>query len=252
MAAAEGTSGAVTAAAMVEAGDGPVLSMMSKRLRALRKKYNKILQMEESLAQGRSLNREQEEALRPKPAVAALIDEYEKLRQPLAAALQEELSLAPRPSPPSPDPPVEEEQGGSQAPQQQQPQGEEEVEAAAAAAGEAEKSSAEARGDPYAAVEDLLKLLYFGCLFDMMPQSEFASMLFTRAHERQCCLTYDYVTDDSTGFLREDDLDFISSLGVLMTSRPPNSTVSHKNALLGCFEHARLWLCNSEQPIQPG
>ncbi|MQL74503.1 hypothetical protein Taro_006861 [Colocasia esculenta] len=36
--------------------------------------------VEEAVAQGRSLNREQEETLRSKPAVAALIEEYEKSR----------------------------------------------------------------------------------------------------------------------------------------------------------------------------
>ncbi|MQM05978.1 hypothetical protein Taro_038795 [Colocasia esculenta] len=234
--------------AAAEVGDGAVMCMMSKRLRALRKKYNRILQMEEAVAQGRSLNREQEETLRSKPAVAALIEEYEKLRQPLSAALQEELSLARHSSSSSAASAAEGEEGENQVRQHQG----EAAATAAAATGEAEEGSSEVRGDSYAVVEDLLKLLYFGCLFDMRPQSEFASMVFTRAHERQCCLTYDYVTDDSTGFLGEDDLDLISSLGGLMTSRPPHSGVSHVNALLGCLEHAKLWLCNSDQPIQPG
>lgn len=35
--------------------DGLVLSVINKRLRALRKKYNRILQMEELLSQGKSL-----------------------------------------------------------------------------------------------------------------------------------------------------------------------------------------------------
>uniref|UniRef100_A0A1D1XK69 Glycine-rich protein n=1 Tax=Anthurium amnicola TaxID=1678845 RepID=A0A1D1XK69_9ARAE len=226
--------------AMVEAGevaDGPVMSMMSKRLRALRKRYNRILQMEEGLAQGKSLNKEQEEVLRSKPAVATLIEEYEKLRQPLSAALQEELSLA-RPSP---------SHSHSHSPSAAT-EGELEDQGDAAGTG----SLPEPQGDPYEAVNDVLNLLYFGCLFDVKPQSEFASMVFTRTHERQCCLTYDYVTDDSTGFLREDDLDLISSLGSLIIARPVHSGVSHEDALFGCLQHARLWLCNSDQPIRPG
>ena len=77
---------AAAAAVAAEATDGPVLSVVSKRLRALRKKYNRITQMEESLAAGKTLNREQEEVLRSKPVVAALIEELERLRAPLASA----------------------------------------------------------------------------------------------------------------------------------------------------------------------
>ncbi|WOL08035.1 hypothetical protein Cni_G16787 [Canna indica] len=229
--ASSGTETATTAAA----ADGPVLSMMNKRLRALRKKHNRILQMEERLAQGKPLNKEQEEVLRSKPAVVTLIDEYEKLRQPLAAAVQEELAraaaaLAPAVSPPpSPAP--------SPAPATQE---------------EPPTSAAEDKEDPDRAVIDILTLLYFGYLFDVKPQSDFAAMMLTRTHERGCCLTYDYVTDDATDLLVEQDLDAISALGSLVTSRPVYSGVSHKNALQVCLQHAKLWLMNAEQPIHPG
>ncbi|KAJ4825920.1 hypothetical protein Tsubulata_047929 [Turnera subulata] len=92
-----------------EAADGPVLSLFNKRLRALKKKYNRILQMEESIAQGKPINKEQEEVLRSKPSVSAAIDELEKLRAPLSSALSEELDLAlsrqPQPQPSSPSVP---------------------------------------------------------------------------------------------------------------------------------------------------
>ncbi|XP_008796647.2 uncharacterized protein LOC103712049 [Phoenix dactylifera] len=202
-----------------EAAEGPVLSLISKRLRALRKKHNRIIQMEESQAQGKPLNKEQEELLRSKPAVTALIDELEKLRSPLVAALHDELSRCP--SPPPQDPPT--------------------PPPLAVAAEPNDK-----------AVEDILALLYFGCLFDIRPQGEFTSMMLTRTHERDCCLTYDYVTDDATDLLGERDLDAISALGSLVTSRPAYSGVSHKNALLGCVQHAKLWLQKSDQPIHSG
>ena len=48
--------------------------------------------MEEAIAQGKPINKEQEE-VRLKPAVLALINELDKLRQPLAQAVAEELSL---------------------------------------------------------------------------------------------------------------------------------------------------------------
>uniref|UniRef100_A0A1D1XLB3 Uncharacterized protein C12G12.07c n=1 Tax=Anthurium amnicola TaxID=1678845 RepID=A0A1D1XLB3_9ARAE len=244
--AAAATSVSSEAAAAAEAADGPVLSMMSKRLRALRKKYNRILQMEESLAQGKSLNKEQEEVLRSKPAVATLIEEYEKLRQPLSAALQEELSLAPLSSAAASSPPLP---PSDENEQQDLNQVQDPGDGSSDGAG----SPQELQPGPDLAVEDLLNLLYFGCLFDVKPQSEFASMAFTRTHERECCLTYDYVTDDdSTAFLKEGDLDLISDFASLVISRPRHSGVSHMNALLGCVQHAKLWLCNSDQPIQSG
>lgn len=169
--------------------------------------------MEEAQAQGKPLNKEQEEVVRSKPAVAALIDEYERLRQPLSVALQEEIS---RFSTPPPPPPKDDDEDES-------------------------------------AVEDLVKLLYFASLFDVKPQSEFAATMLTRTHERGCCLTYDYVTDDaSTDLLGERDLDAISALGALLTSRPASSGVSHRDALRGCVRHARLWLQSSDEAIHPG
>ncbi|RWW30913.1 hypothetical protein GW17_00004488, partial [Ensete ventricosum] len=219
---------ASSGAEVVAAGDGPVLSLMSKRLRALRKKYNRILQMEERLAQGKPLNKEQEEVLRSKPAIAVLIDEYEKLRQPLAVALQEELArAAASPPPSSPSLAIQEET-------------------------HVPTATSAVKEEPDLAVRDILTLLYFGCLFDVKPQSEFAATMLTRTHERGCCLTYDYVTDDAIELLGERDLDAISALGSLVTSRPVYSGVSHKNALEACLQHAKHWLSSVDQPILTG
>jgi len=63
-------------------------------------------------------------------------------------------------------------------------------------------------------------------------------------------LTYDYVTDDATDLLGDRDLDSISKLWSLMISRPVDSSLSHKNALERCIEHAKLWLSNSDQLIE--
>lgn len=202
--------------------EGPVLSLMNKRLRALRKKYNRILQMEASLAQGKPLNKEQEEVLRSKPGVMALIDEYDKLRLPLAAAVQEELALAAASCSSSVNPKT--------------------LPVAVENASSLTDSS----------VDGLVALLYFGCLFDVKDQSEFTSMMLTRIHERGCCLTYDYVTDEATELLGEKDLDMISALGGLVTSRPLYSGISHRSALEGCIQHAKLWLQGSQMPIVLG
>lgn len=221
----------MAATAGSEVSDGPVLNLINKRVRALRKKQNRIIQMEESLAQGKVLNKEQEEVLRSKPAVSALIDELEKLRQPLSVAVSEEVSLA-----------VQQHQvSGSTNPlSDEKPQDE--------TPNAAEQTS---ESDHQAAVEELLNLLYFGSLFDVKSQSDFTSIMFTRTHERGCCLTYDTVTDDDTDLLGEKDLDLISSLSGLLISRPVDSSLSHKNALQRCIEHAKLWLTKSDQPIEP-
>ncbi|PAN45635.1 hypothetical protein PAHAL_9G131900 [Panicum hallii] len=210
---------AAAAAAAAEATDGPVLSVVSKRLRALRKKYNRITQMEESLAAGKTLNREQEEVLRSKPVVAALIEELERLRAPLASAVAEELSSRPAPAAPAP----------------------------AAAAAAAASSS-----DSDSSIQDLLALVYFGSLFDVKLQHDFVATMVARTHERNCCITYDYVTDDAADLLVEADLDAVSTLASLAASRPAAAVgVSHRDALQACAHHARLWLRRADEPIHP-
>ncbi|XP_057508355.1 uncharacterized protein LOC130791230 isoform X2 [Actinidia eriantha] len=211
-----------------DVAEGPVLSLITKRLRALRKKYNRILQMEDSVAQGKPLNKEQEDVLRSKPSVSAAIDELEKLRLPLAAAVADEIRLA-----------------SSAAPSL----------TAATDDDDEEKQQNVAEIEPkvdrnHSVVEDLLNLLYFGTMFDVRNQNEFTSTMLTRMHERGCCLTYDYVTDDEANdLLGESDLDLISMLGGLLVSRPVDSSLSHKNALQLCVERAKQWLANSDQPV---
>ncbi|KAH7570171.1 hypothetical protein ACOSP7_018147 [Xanthoceras sorbifolium] len=211
-------------AAGSETSDGPVFSVINKRIRALRKKYNRIVQMEEAVIQGKSLNKEQEEVLRSKPIVTALIDELDKLRAPLASALSEELSVHQPQQPPSPPAPAPAPENDS-------------------------RSDPLDHSNPEPTVSDLLNLLYFGSMFDVKSQNDFTATMLTRTHERGCCLTYDYVTDDATDLLGERDLDMISMLSGLLISRPISSSLSHKNALQRCIEHAKLWLSNSDQPV---
>ncbi|KAM5566593.1 hypothetical protein ABKV19_014977 [Rosa sericea] len=232
----------MAATAGSEVSDGPVLSLINKRIRALRKKQNRILQMEESLAQGKVLNNEQKEVLRSKPAVSVLIDELEKLRQPLSVAVAEEVSLAVSVSAPAATTKPEEDETPPP-PNAAQQSGE-------SAADEDHHHHQQQEPEP-APVEELLNLLYFGSLFDVKTQSDFTSIMFTRSHERGCCLTYDTVTDDDTDLLSEKDLDLLSSLSGLLISRPVDTSLSHKNALQRCIDHAKLWLAKSDQPIEP-
>lgn len=239
--------------------DGPVLSMMNKRLRALKKKYNRILQIEDSKAQGKVINKEQDDVLRSKASVAVLIEEYDKLRQPLAAAVKEEIAEkekelleenAASKEPTAEDGVVTE---GSSIPENgtQDTQDIDEVktsEATPPAEGDVAKDDVVLSDE---AIAELLKVLYFAHLFDVTSQNDFASMMWTKMHERSSCLSYDYVTDDATKPLAEEDLDALSLFGSLMTSRPPNATLSHKSALQSCVHHARQWLVNSDKSIHP-
>ncbi|GFP80046.1 hypothetical protein PHJA_000148000 [Phtheirospermum japonicum] len=206
--------------------DGPVLNLINKRLRALRKKLNRISQMEDSRSQGKALNKEQEETLRSKSAVLAAVDELEKLRQPLLQAVGQEIELAFEKNKQKPD---------------------------SEAAEVAVDAETKAATDDDAAVSDLLNLLYFGSVFDVRTLMRAHDNMLTRTHERNCCLSYDYVPDDEAAWdpLKELDLDLIAMLGCVLTSRPVNSSLSHKNALKQCVEHAKLWLANADQRIEP-
>ncbi|KAM3310481.1 hypothetical protein ACQJBY_031271 [Aegilops geniculata] len=87
-----------TKAAIMEIKEGPIFSVLSERLHALRKQQNRIARTEDSVAAGKTLSQEQKEAMRSKPILAAVIDELERLRAPLAAALAEELSTISAPA----------------------------------------------------------------------------------------------------------------------------------------------------------
>lgn len=213
------------------ANEGPVLNLINKRLRAMRKKLNRIAQMEESVAQGKILNKEQEETLRSKPYVVAGIDELEKLRQPLLNAVDQEIELA----------------------LAKKDQKADSSTAEITSDGDAAEPEAKAPNEDASAVSDLLNLLYFGSIFDVKTLMRANDNMLTRTHERNCCLTYDYVTDDDAAGdpLKEWDLDVIAMLGGSLISRPVNSSLSHKDSLQKCVEHAKLWLANADQPIDP-
>lgn len=173
--------------------------------------------MEDSISNGKSLNKEQEEVFRSKPSVISAIDELEKLKQPLSIAVAEEIDLAVRVK----------------------------SENVAEKAEEGAKS-----GDEFSVVEKVLELLYFGSMFDVRSESDFTRTVLTKTHERNCCLSYDYVSDDESELLAERDLDLISKVGSLLVSRPVDTSLSHKNALEKCVERAKLWIESSEQTVE--
>lgn len=212
---------ATATATSSEVSEGPVLNFINKRLRSLRKKLNRISQMEQSISQGKTLNKEQEEVFKSKLSVISSIEELEKLRQPLTTLVAEEIDLAIQCKKP--------ESNETKSTNDQESN----------------------KGDQDFVIEDVLKLIYFAGIFDVKSKSDFESVLLTRSHERGCCLSYDHVDDDDVGeLLGENDLDLISKVGSLLVSRPVDTGLSHKDALEKCVEHAKLWLSSSPQPIE--
>ncbi|KAG6396538.1 hypothetical protein SASPL_142689 [Salvia splendens] len=160
-------------------------------------------------------------------------EEFEKIRQPLLSAVDQEIELALAKNSHKTDSSTGEfaNEGVAAA----EPEGKEQI------------------GDA-SAVSDLLNLLYFGIIFDVQTLMSANDNMLRRTHERNCCLTYDYVTDDDAAGdpLKELDLDVIAAVGGLLISRPVNSSLSHKDSLEKCAEHAKLWLTNADQPIEAG
>ncbi|NP_001168582.1 uncharacterized protein LOC100382366 [Zea mays] len=206
------TASAVAAATMaVEATDGPVLSVVSKRLRALRKKYNRITQMEESLAAGKTLNREQEEVLRSKPVVAALIDELERLRPPLASALAEELSSRPAPAP------------------------------SAASSSDSDSSVQDLLALVYfGSLFDVKQQSDFVSLVYTRELERSSCLTYDYVGDDP---------EDSLAETDLNAVSALASLAALRP--PAAAGVSHRDALQACAHHARLWLCRADEPIHP-
>ncbi|XP_071736476.1 uncharacterized protein [Rutidosis leptorrhynchoides] len=223
--------------AVSDVTDGPVLTLINKRIRNLKKKLNRITQLEESVAQGKSVikNKEQKDLLASKPSILAAIDELDKFRQPLSVAVDEEINLAINKT------------LTNQENNEKEDEDENIIKTETLGNEENEKETMKVD-----VVDDLLSLIYFGSMFDVKSPSDFNSIMLTRTHERNCCLTYDYVTDDAAAvMLGETDLDLISLMSSMLISRPADSSFSHRDALQKCVEHAKLWIEKSDQPISP-
>ncbi|EEC67891.1 hypothetical protein OsI_35559 [Oryza sativa Indica Group] len=189
-------------AAAAEPTDGPTLSVVSKWLHALRKKHNKIIQIEEPLADGRKLNKEQGEDLLALIYFGSLFDV-----KPQTEFVATMLVRAKRRHHPD----VEDEEAQQDPPDGGVAHRREEAEQGAgrgaliqvvivmlinelkrmcaplATALAEELSSRPARSPSAVAssssssvdlsIEDLLALIYFGSLFDVKPQTEFVATM---------------------------------------------------------------------------
>ncbi|KAG9155202.1 hypothetical protein Leryth_020449 [Lithospermum erythrorhizon] len=149
--------------------------------------------MEDSVSKGKTLNKEQEETLRTKQSVLGAIEELKKTAVSFLLAISEELRAK--------------------------------TNLMMLVMKNKDENDGKNLDFGDAQMRDLLlKLLYFGSMFDVSvkSQNDFVATMYRKIHERGCCLTYDYVTDDdaSGDLLGEKDLDLISMLGELVISRP--------------------------------
>lgn len=76
-----------------EAPEGPVITVLSKRLRACRKKLRKIEDVEAAVTQGKEINEEQRALVASKPGLCSVIEELEKLTGIVSQALVDEATV---------------------------------------------------------------------------------------------------------------------------------------------------------------
>lgn len=93
MAGTKKKAGQAEAPAQTEALEGPVLTVLSKRLRACRKKLRKVEEVETAIAQGKEIVDEQKAVVATKPGLCAVIDELEKLTTLVSQALVDEITV---------------------------------------------------------------------------------------------------------------------------------------------------------------
>eukprot|EP00897_Mesotaenium_endlicherianum_P009864 jgi/Mesen1/8906/ME000540S08423 len=258
MATAEANASAIAAEEAALKYEGPVLTVILKKLRALRKKATRILQIEEAVVAGKAINEEQDVVLKSKASVYLLIDEYEKLRQPLEAAIKKELSdsqnsfltaaLERRAAAAAAENEAQVLQGKDT---EQEPKVGGEDTSYISEVGEGLSAASLDHGTEAASPTDvaaMTQLLYFASLFDISHQGDSSVVQWNKAQERNACLAHDFVGDDSTSPLTEADLDAICALGRLVTSGSSEG-VTHKDAINECLRHANNYLANSEQII---
>lgn len=281
MAAADGPSSTSGEEGGYGKAEGPVMLMMSKRLRALRKKMNKINQIEDSRTAGKSINKEQEEVLKSKATVLLLIDEYEKLKQPLTAAVKEEHSEFEAAFLESQAKGKDSEEQAESAENFRQDQGEEKVGDGQGGVEQGGEDEVDLKGDgakqihrsldvPAASeagvgggeeggmggneLRVLVQALYFGSLFDLeecVGGEDVEIVSWAKEQERESCLSYDPVTDDSTIPLSKQDLNAIALLSRSIRSRA-QGVANHEQAVESCLHHAIRLLGRSPESFHKG
>ncbi|BDA48675.1 hypothetical protein COCOBI_12-3570 [Coccomyxa sp. Obi] len=235
-------------------GEGPVLTVITKRLRAANKKLKRIEEIEGSRAAGKTLNADQEEVLRGKPKVLGTIEELERLAPLLKEALVEERSALEATAQSAAESAARahaEQEAATKfaALEEAKAAAERSAAAAQAEAEEAKQHVAELQAAPSgeaaeSAITRLIQLIYFAMLFVDDGSHQHLS-------ERSACRSYDYDDDEGTpgAALTNEDLTFISQLGQLIIQRPPNQTLCHQDSITHCKELAMKFLDKSEEML---
>eukprot|EP00854_Cymbomonas_tetramitiformis_P003879 gene3879-4840_t len=225
--------------------DGPVVSLVTKKLRALRKKLEKVTTLEQKVTEGKAINSEQQAVLDSKASILILVDEYEKLKDQLASAVEEEKAaviskipapVAEDPVSAEPQPPVE--------PEVKEPEVSEE---------KIKEIQDAANAESVAKLKSILNLLYFAQLFDVTHRYH-AIHTHVQKMERHSCLSYDAYDLVAPGpeleqRLDQNDLDNITEMGKLITSRPQGLPISHKDAIERCAAIADKWMARSDEKL---
>lgn len=206
--------------------DGPVLTALAKRVRAVKKKLNRITETEAAVSAGKEINADQQELLKAKPGLVAVIEELDKLHEIFKEAVKEELDLAAE----------EYQQIVAQAQVVEPPAPVEPVLEPVITPPPVEEAQVEPAVDTAAIVrstkEKILELLYFSQLFEEHGH-------WSTLRERQACLTYELPEGRR---LTDQDLIRLAHLGKSLITRVPDQLVSHKDALQQCNELADKWL----------
>lgn len=212
-------------------GQGLVVTVIAKRLRAARKRLRNIEEIEAKRDGGKALNADQEDSLKAKPGVVAVIDELEKLISLLEKAAEEETEAA-----------VSRAVGDALAVAKAEHEAAREADRAAAEAASAEAAAAAAEAAVAEATADtvsesdvhrLVELLYFSQTFGTQNGG---------VDERSLCLSFTQAAGGESAPLATADLEAIHALGRLITARPAEELVPHKDALGAAKALALQWV----------
>jgi hypothetical protein len=94
-------------------GDRDVSSVVTRRIRTLRKKLDKALRIEAKVLEGKTINAEEQAVVASKGSLEAQVDELEKLRPSLLEAVVAERAAERALAPPPVDPKLAESSAGT-------------------------------------------------------------------------------------------------------------------------------------------
>ncbi|WZN64554.1 hypothetical protein HKI87_10g61110 [Chloropicon roscoffensis] len=222
-----------TAKGAVPPTDDEISRVFKNRLRALRKKVRNVEEIEKKVKEGKSINDQQSSALQLKPVTLSLIEEVERLGK----AVDEVSGKASDDGEKELEKAVKEAERWRRRCEKLEKEKKEHQQRARKEKPAAPPSASAAVAAAEAAVERLLKVFYFGRLFDTSTGNTLAH------YERAAYLGYDSLLgEDGPGpqvAMTQKHLDGLSAFAYYLSSRPMNQLLSHKQALDQCVAIAK-------------